>query len=24
VGSDANHPTLCPRCAKVVPAVEVE
>ena len=24
VGSDAKHPTLCPRCAKVVPAVEVE
>ena len=24
VGQDAQHPTLCPRCAKVVPAVEVE
>ncbi len=24
VGSDARHPTLCPRCAKVVPAIEVE
>ena len=23
VGQDAKHPTLCPRCAKVVPAVEV-
>ena len=24
VGQNAQHPTLCPRCAKVVPAVEVE
>ena len=24
VGSDAKHPTLCPRCAKVVPAIEIE
>ena len=24
VGSNSKHPTLCPRCAKVVPAVEVE
>jgi isoleucyl-tRNA synthetase len=24
VGSDAGYPTLCPRCAKVVPAIEVE
>ena len=24
VGSDSSHPTLCPRCAKVVPAIEVE
>lgn len=24
VGSDSKHPTLCPRCAKVVPAIEVE
>ncbi len=24
VGQDAKHPTLCPRCAKVVPAIEVE
>ena len=24
VGSDSSHPTLCPRCAKVVPAIEIE
>ncbi|MCI8423949.1 MAG: class I tRNA ligase family protein, partial [Lawsonibacter sp.] len=23
VGSDSRHPTLCPRCARVVPAIEV-
>ena len=23
VGSNASHPALCPRCAKVVPAVEI-
>ena len=23
VGSDAKHPALCPRCAKVVPAIEI-
>ena len=24
VGSNSKHPTLCPRCAQVVPAIEVE
>ena len=24
VGSNTEHPTLCPRCAKVVPGIEVE
>ena len=24
VGQDSKHPTLCPRCARVVPAIEVE
>ena len=24
VGADAKHPTLCPRCAAVVPAIDVE
>ena len=23
VGSDAKHPALCPRCASVVPAIEI-
>ena len=24
VGSNSKHPALCPRCAAVVPAIEVE